>query len=593
VASIGNWTSSFFAEEAAVKRQLLLMLAVPLALGLHAASAPGQPAPSLPLGAGAADDSIAYAIHIADGNFLGVTLTNYGFLGNNFVSRSPSFEYPLGTGYDHLSRGGLWVGAQAIDDQGPFVGVSTGAIDGTTGASPQAGTEFTPAGLSFLERSSLPTSPFYDPFAISEQDLVCSFSDMPARTFSPENHRPLHVLVRQESYAWSDSALAHVLFLRYVIRNLGPPLANAWVGLYTELASGWKNEYSCWPPSASCGITGTWFKKKWVQYDDSLHLFREHYCYNLPVPTGCNLAHVPEWVGVKLLGARAGTDSASVLADTSFHVTMAAWKYSPGDTTRNEDIERYGIMKSGLIQDLSGPDFQPYTGDPVELLAVGPFAQIDSGDSLDVFFALVGGAEIADIQAHARAAQQAYDIHYTVPVQASLVSAEAEPGVARLRWFTAGGSSARWMVARSEDGAAWHRAGEAVADGSGYVVFEDRTVVAGRRYGYRLESPAGEALGEAWVDVPRNNSFALLGARPNPASPDGLNVSFSVAEAGVVTIEVFDASGRRVLARDLGSLQPGSRLVRLERARAMRAGTYFIRLRQGSRSATMRAVVLE
>ena len=578
-----------------MKRQLLLVVALTFAIGLHAASAAGQPARSFPLGAGATVDSIRYAIHIADDNLAGVTLTNYGFLGNNFVSRSPSFEYPLGSGYDHLVRGGLWVGAQAIDDQGAFIGVSTGAIDGTAGSSSQAGTEFTPAGLDFLERSNLITSPFYDLHAISEQDLLCLFSDLPARSFSPENHRPLNILVRQETHAWSHSGLEHALFLRFVIKNSGLPLVNAWVGLYTELASGDKKLCSSMPPSASVCTDGSWFRKKWVQYDDSLRLFREHYCFNLPIPGGCNLAHVPYWAGVKLLGARVGTDSASVLPDTSYHVTMAAWKYSLGDTARNEDVERYAIMSSGLIQNLSGPDFQPYNGDPCELLAAGPFAQIDPGDSVSVDFALVGGAEIADIQEHARIAQLLYDHDFdiTVPVQASLVSAEAEPGVVRVRWFISGGSGARWTVARSEDGTGWRPVGETVADGSGYVVFEDRTVVAGRRYGYRLESPAGEALGEAWVEVPRNNSFALLGARPNPASPDGLNVSFSIAEAGEVTIEVFDTGGRRVLARNLGSLEPGNHLARLERSGAMRAGTYFIRLRQGNRSTSMRMVVLE
>lgn len=573
-----------------MKRQLLLVVALTFAIGLHAASAAGQPARSFPLGAGATVDSIRYAIRIADGNLLGVTLTNYGFLGNNFVSRSPSFEYPLGTGYDHLPRGGLWVGAQAIDDQGPFIGVSTGAIDGTAGSSSQAGTEFTPAGLDFLERSSLPNSPFYDPSAISEQDLLCFFSDLPARSFSPENHRPLNILVRQETHAWAHSGLEHALFLRFVIQNSGPPLVNAWVGLYTELASGDKDLYSCWPPSASCSSVGSWYRKAWVQYDDSLRLFREHYCFNQPLPSGCVLSRVPVWAGVKLLGVR--PDS---LGDPNMHVTLAAWNYAPGDPSRDQDVERYAIMSAGTIQDLSGPDFQPSTGDPIELMTVGPFAEVAPGDSITVDFALVGGTEVADIQAHARAAQQVYDAGFdiTVPVQASLVSAEAEPGAARVRWFIPGGSGSRWTVARSEDGTAWRPVGETVPDGSGYVVFEDRTVMAGRRYGYRLESPAGEALGEAWVEVPRNSAFALLGARPNPAGLDGLNVSFSLAEAGEVTIEVFDTGGRRVLARNLGSLEPGNHLARPERSGAMRAGTYFIRLRQGNRSASMRMVVLE
>ena len=67
------------------------------------------------LGATAAD-SIRYASRITDINQVGLTLTNYGFFGNNFNSRTASFEYPLGSGYEHMSRGGLWVGAIALSD---------------------------------------------------------------------------------------------------------------------------------------------------------------------------------------------------------------------------------------------------------------------------------------------------------------------------------------------------------------------------------------------------------------------------------------------------------------------------------------------
>jgi hypothetical protein len=362
----------------------------------------------------AAVDSVRYNTKITNNNLVGVTVSNYGFIGNNFVSRAPSFEYPLGSNNEHLVRAGIWIGAQAIDDQGAFNGVTTGAIDGSAGSSSQAATEYTPAGLEILERSSLTNSPNFDRHSISEEDLVGSFSDEPARHFSPENHRPLNVLVRQENYDWSFSDYAHFVIFHYVITNQGLPLRNAWVGLYGELASGTRADYSVWPPSSSSSITGGWFKKKWVQYEDSLRLFREHYCYNEPVPDGCNLAHVPEWVGFALLGARVGADTASVLPRKQ--VTLASWLYQPGSALRDQDTERYDIMSSGLVQDLNGPDFQPFEGDPVELLAVGPFEEIDPGDSISVDFVFVGGAEIPDIQKHTKVAQRAYDLHYQVPV---------------------------------------------------------------------------------------------------------------------------------------------------------------------------------
>ena len=51
-------------------------------------------------------------------------------------------------------------------------------------------------------------------------------------------------------------------------------------------------------------------------------------------------------------------------------------------------------MSTGAKQDLSGPEFQPTTGDPVEMIACGPFAEVDPGDSISVDIALVGGLTI-------------------------------------------------------------------------------------------------------------------------------------------------------------------------------------------------------
>jgi hypothetical protein len=85
----------------------------------------------------------------------------------------------------------------------------------------------------------------------------------------------------------------------------------------------------------------------------------------------------------------------------------------------------------------------------------------------------------------------------------------------------------------------------------------------------------------------------MRGAEPNPAVGGDLRVAFSLAETGAVTIELFDPSGRRVLARDLGSLAPGNHVVSLGRPARMKPGTCFVRLRQGERSRTLRVVLLQ
>jgi len=97
---------------------------------------------------------ILYRVRVADGNLMGVTVTNYGFVGNDFVSRSPSMEYPLGTGYEHLVNGGLWIGAHSSDANGAFTGVTTGCLDIAQGMNSATVTEFTPSGDAIAVRSN-------------------------------------------------------------------------------------------------------------------------------------------------------------------------------------------------------------------------------------------------------------------------------------------------------------------------------------------------------------------------------------------------------------------------------------------------------
>ena len=90
--------------------------------------------------------AVRYVSRLANINRVGLTVSNYGFLGNNFTSRSASFEYPLGSGFEHMSRAGLWVGGIALSDQGAFTGVTTGLVDAAQGGASADETEFTPLG---------------------------------------------------------------------------------------------------------------------------------------------------------------------------------------------------------------------------------------------------------------------------------------------------------------------------------------------------------------------------------------------------------------------------------------------------------------
>ncbi|HKQ59308.1 MAG TPA: hypothetical protein VJY35_15705 [Candidatus Eisenbacteria bacterium] len=182
----------------------------------------------------------------------------------------------------------------------------------------------------------------------------------------------------------------------------------------------------------------------------------------------------------------------------------------------------------------------------------------------------------------------------TVSALASLVDATAEPGLVRLHWYTPDGSVMRATVERAEMGGEFATIGEVMADGSGNLRFEDRAVAAGATYQYRLAVPDGGTtayLGQVTIRVPASLAFGIEGIRPNPAGGE-LSVAFALEGGGSARIELLDVAGRRVLAREVGSMGPGQHVLRLEEAKRLPAGIYTVRLIQGARAVAARAAIV-
>src|SRR5262245_53529544 len=164
--------------------------------------------------------TVRYVTRLANRNRVGLTVTNYGFFGNNFTSRSPSFEFPLGTGFEHLVRAGLWIGGtSSFSGNGEVTRVTTGAVDGSQGAASAAATEYGPSGDRIVQRSNLPNSRVYSPLAVSEQDYVTVFNDYERTDLAPsgEDHEPLGVLVNLETYDWSFARFANFIAIHFKI----------------------------------------------------------------------------------------------------------------------------------------------------------------------------------------------------------------------------------------------------------------------------------------------------------------------------------------------------------------------------------------
>jgi hypothetical protein len=175
----------------------------------------------------------------------------------------------------------------------------------------------------------------------------------------------------------------------------------------------------------------------------------------------------------------------------------------------------------------------------------------------------------------------------TTAALATFVDASVSADFVILRWYAEDGTYDVERRSGTEDYGAV--AVGVRPDGAKQIVHEDRDVVPGRRYDYRLISiPDGAVLGETSIAVPAS-AFAFLGARPHPAVKTP-TLAFTLARTGDVQCELFDVGGRRVLARILADLSPGFHTAPLETA--LPTGVYLVRLTQGGNSIHGRIVIV-
>jgi hypothetical protein len=232
------------------------------------------------------------------------------------------------------------------------------------------------------------------------------------------------------------------------------------------------------------------------------------------------------------------------------------------------------------------------------LCASGPF-RLKAGKTERLSLAVAYGADLNEIRGALDMAQKIYTANYrfndgSTPTLASLMGVDASSERVLLRWRLGHDGLAR--LERSMPLSGWLERGQALSDGTGNVTFEDRDIEAGGHYAYRLSvwSDRGWTIAdEVGVDVPRTVALSLAGLRPNPAVGRELTVQFTLVSAEPASLEMLDLAGRRLLAREVGSLGPGLHVVHLGDGARVAPGVYMLRLVQGQGVRHARAVVFE
>jgi hypothetical protein len=112
--------------------------------------------------------------------------------------------------------------------------------------------------------------------------------------------------------------------------------------------------------------------------------------------------------------------------------------------------------------------------------------------------------------------------------------------------------------------------------------------VNGNESGYSLVTPS------ATTGVGDTGPLAFALEPPaNPAVGGRLMVAFSLPNDARATLEVVDVSGRRTVAREVGSLGAGRHSVDLAAGRAIAPGLYWVRLAQGAEQRVRRVAIVE
>lgn len=373
---------------------------------------------------------------IIDVGNVGITVTNSGFFGKANVRNNPtgppSFEYPIGSGIEHLFEAGLWIGAVRTSDQ--TVTVRTGAVTSSGGYRPgSSGYEFAPLSP-FFERSSLVTSDAYSVRAISHQDYLTSFADtfrvLPGTQIPmPDIQQRLGAVVDQTSLAWNFPFAEHFAIVSFDIINTS---SSAWEDVYIGIFS----DIVVRNVNTTTDQGSAFFNKGGLGYIDDLHA---QYAFN----AGGTEESINTYGAISFLGAQ-WTDP-STGQNRFFHPNIGEryeddgltapyvnprwWRFSgaseelarPADDSRryarmaepfpNPDasypraIPEIGAGTFGSYEDAQEAWFERLRtdglsadGNWISLLPVGPFARVEAGDTLEVTFAFVAAMKPEEFQ---------------------------------------------------------------------------------------------------------------------------------------------------------------------------------------------------
>ncbi len=213
-------------------RVLMSLLLAAVLTSSHALSADGSNVMSKNISLNPFETAGAPCVQnqLLDAGKVDLSVTNWGMIGcfpgtndqpvdSATYEPIPSCEFPAGSGNDYLFGAGLWIGARVGNDTLTSTGYESWfhQFEMFPEPCPNGG---------IVKRSSDPNSPDFSPEAISDEDLVATYSDTltePAYVSYEGDyaHEPIGLLIQQTSLAWHRTEYQDFVVVDYVVTNIG------------------------------------------------------------------------------------------------------------------------------------------------------------------------------------------------------------------------------------------------------------------------------------------------------------------------------------------------------------------------------------
>ncbi len=292
-------------------------------------------------------------------------------------------EFPLNSNEEHIGEGGLWVGAIMENDT---------LVSATTiWASPRH--EFYPTDalwdtvwvVNKGDTADIPYWPNYT--AVSDEDLVCRFSDYNQASLRLSDHSPLYLDVIQVSYAWSSAPLNEMIVYNFHITPTRNDLTNVHLGYWMDANIGDRP------------ISGYAFGTD----DATMYLDDRHLAISYDLPGGS------DGTAFSPIGMQVFPPEQLDHPDTKWTFIY----YGQGQSPSDDDTDLFMEMNSGRIME----DQQPSGGEShtAYQLSHGKIDRLSVGDTLHMVVGQVMGEGIEGVEKNSEVLSWLIEQDFQVP----------------------------------------------------------------------------------------------------------------------------------------------------------------------------------